>query len=275
MNPARFRRLSLALERRQPDLTVLMERVHKSHNLSAILRNCDAVGVLEVHAVLPPEGLDIHAHTSAGTAKWVRGAASRLDRRRRPFIERRWFPYPGGAPRGRRCRLPEGGLYEAHRIDGGGRAPWIERQRPRAGRFTRLDPDGRDGSVVQRVRSHCATPSSKLFGNATPPVCTRLPDSSPKSSTGSSSSGLILRLRVTCGPREPPIRGSLRTETSESCSRRVIGKGGGPRCGATAISHAGYWPFPGTGTSLPNWYRSDSSSPGYRNSNPVSSATAG
>ena len=72
MNPERFRRLSLALERRQPDLTVLMERVHKSHNLSAILRNCDAVGVLEAHAVLPSDGLDIHAHTSAGTAKWVR-----------------------------------------------------------------------------------------------------------------------------------------------------------------------------------------------------------
>ena len=72
MNPERFRRLSLALERRQPDLTVLMERVHKSHNLSAILRNCDAVGVLEAHAVLPPDGFDIHAHTSAGTAKWVR-----------------------------------------------------------------------------------------------------------------------------------------------------------------------------------------------------------
>ncbi|SVD20983.1 uncharacterized protein METZ01_LOCUS373837 [marine metagenome] len=72
MNPERFRKLSLALERRQPDLTVLMERVHKSHNLSAILRNCDAVGVLEAHAVLPSDGLDIHAHTSAGTAKWVR-----------------------------------------------------------------------------------------------------------------------------------------------------------------------------------------------------------
>ena len=72
MNPERFRRLFLALERRQPDLTVLMERVHKSHNLSAILRNCDAVGVLEAHAVLPSDGLDIHAHTSAGTAKWVR-----------------------------------------------------------------------------------------------------------------------------------------------------------------------------------------------------------
>ena len=72
MNPERFQRLARALRRRQPDLTVLMERVHKSHNLSAILRNCDAVGVLEAHAIPPEEGLQIHSHTSAGTAKWVR-----------------------------------------------------------------------------------------------------------------------------------------------------------------------------------------------------------
>ena len=72
MNPERFQKLARALRRRQPDLTVLMERVHKSHNLSAILRNCDAVGVLEAHAIPPEEGLQIHSHTSAGTAKWVR-----------------------------------------------------------------------------------------------------------------------------------------------------------------------------------------------------------
>ncbi len=72
MNPERFQKLARALRRRQPDLTVLMERVHKSHNLSAILRNCDAVGVFEAHAIPPEEGLQIHSHTSAGTAKWVR-----------------------------------------------------------------------------------------------------------------------------------------------------------------------------------------------------------
>ena len=72
MNPERFQKLARALRRRQPDLTVLMERVHKSHNLSAILRNCDAVGVLEAHAIPPEGGLQIHSHTSAGTAKWVR-----------------------------------------------------------------------------------------------------------------------------------------------------------------------------------------------------------
>lgn len=71
MLPDRFRRLRAVLERRQPDLTVLMERVNKPHNFSAILRNCDAVGVLEAHAVPPDGGLPLHHETSAGTSRWV------------------------------------------------------------------------------------------------------------------------------------------------------------------------------------------------------------
>jgi tRNA (guanosine-2'-O-)-methyltransferase len=73
MRPERFHRLRTVLSRRQPDLTVLMDRVHKSHNFSAILRNCDAVGVLEAHVVIPDGGnLDLHHGTSAGTKKWIR-----------------------------------------------------------------------------------------------------------------------------------------------------------------------------------------------------------
>lgn len=72
MRPQRFHRLRAVLRRRQPDLTVLMEKVNKSHNFSAILRNCDAVGVLEAHVVPPAHGLDLHHATSAGTRKWVR-----------------------------------------------------------------------------------------------------------------------------------------------------------------------------------------------------------
>lgn len=72
MRPERFRRLRTILARRQPDLAVLMDRVNKSHNFSAILRSCDAVGVLEAHVVPPAEGLDVHHGTSAGTKKWVR-----------------------------------------------------------------------------------------------------------------------------------------------------------------------------------------------------------
>lgn len=67
----RFDRIRQVLDRRQPDLTVLMDQVNKSHNFSAILRNCDAVGVLEAHAVPPDEGLPLHHGTSAGTARWI------------------------------------------------------------------------------------------------------------------------------------------------------------------------------------------------------------
>ncbi|RIH85633.1 tRNA (guanosine(18)-2'-O)-methyltransferase [Meiothermus luteus] len=70
------------LDKRQPDLTVLMERVHKPHNFSAILRSCDAVGVLEAHAVPPKHGLPeveeglqlegkTHLETSGSAVKWV------------------------------------------------------------------------------------------------------------------------------------------------------------------------------------------------------------
>lgn len=72
MRPERFRKLQEVLDRRQPDLTVLMERVHKPHNLSAILRNCDAAGVLEAHAVVPDDGLELHHDTSGGTTRWIR-----------------------------------------------------------------------------------------------------------------------------------------------------------------------------------------------------------
>jgi len=49
-----------------------MERVHKPHNLAAIVRNCDAAGILEVHAVPPEEGIELSKHTSAGSKRWVR-----------------------------------------------------------------------------------------------------------------------------------------------------------------------------------------------------------
>jgi tRNA (guanosine-2'-O-)-methyltransferase len=69
--PRRFERIQAVLNRRMADLTVLMEAVGKPHNLSAILRSCDAVGVLEAHAVSPRGRPPTFNSTAQGSQKWV------------------------------------------------------------------------------------------------------------------------------------------------------------------------------------------------------------
>lgn len=71
MTPHRLQRLREVLARRQPDLTVLMDGVHKKHNVSAVIRSCDAVGVLDAHAVWPGPRLRPHASLAGGSGRWV------------------------------------------------------------------------------------------------------------------------------------------------------------------------------------------------------------
>jgi tRNA (guanosine-2'-O-)-methyltransferase len=72
MTPERFARLKQALERRQHDLAVLADGVHKTHNISAILRSCDAVGVPRLHAVTRDSTIRGHHMIAGGSGRWVR-----------------------------------------------------------------------------------------------------------------------------------------------------------------------------------------------------------
>ncbi len=57
MTPARYNRLTSVLNNRQPDLTVVLENVFDPHNVSAVMRTCDAIGIQEVYILndrIPP-----------------------------------------------------------------------------------------------------------------------------------------------------------------------------------------------------------------------------
>ena len=71
MTAKRYQRILDVLAKRQPDLSVLAEDVYKPHNLSAMLRTCDAVGVGTVHAVTPTGGVPTFNETSASADKWI------------------------------------------------------------------------------------------------------------------------------------------------------------------------------------------------------------
>jgi len=69
MTGRRLERIRHVLDRRQPDLIVIMENAHKSHNFSAIVRTCDAVGILRTHAVAPAGAIPRHNDTAGALAR--------------------------------------------------------------------------------------------------------------------------------------------------------------------------------------------------------------
>jgi tRNA (guanosine-2'-O-)-methyltransferase len=71
MTPNRARRIRETLDRRQPDLRVITDSVHKGHNLSAIVRSCDAFGVLWMHSVVAADDFRTFRSTAMGSQRWV------------------------------------------------------------------------------------------------------------------------------------------------------------------------------------------------------------
>ncbi|MDH7513409.1 MAG: RNA methyltransferase [Clostridiales bacterium] len=68
----RIRKVRRMLSLRQPDLRVVLEGVTIAHNASAVIRTCDAAGVLYVDIISPqPDAFVLNRAISTRAEKWV------------------------------------------------------------------------------------------------------------------------------------------------------------------------------------------------------------
>ena len=72
MTIARLQKIKACLDKRQPDLSVITDYMHKPHNVSAVMRTCDATGVFSLHAVMPEdESFRARSGIAMGSDKWL------------------------------------------------------------------------------------------------------------------------------------------------------------------------------------------------------------
>ncbi len=73
MSPERKQKLSRVLSSRQFDLTVVLENVFDPHNISAVMRTCDAVGIQDIFILNTriPRHPKFGPRSSSGAAKWL------------------------------------------------------------------------------------------------------------------------------------------------------------------------------------------------------------
>lgn len=76
MTSKRVERFKKVVSGRQPDLTVILENVHDMHNIGAVMRTCDSVGIYNLYVLQTDpnvqfSNLSLGKRTSAGTRNWV------------------------------------------------------------------------------------------------------------------------------------------------------------------------------------------------------------
>jgi len=73
MTNERRQKIESVLSKRQNDLTVVLENVSDPHNISAVMRSCDAIGIQEIYVLntkIPPHK-KWGARSSSSAAKWL------------------------------------------------------------------------------------------------------------------------------------------------------------------------------------------------------------
>jgi tRNA (guanosine-2'-O-)-methyltransferase len=67
----RWERFNSVIGNRTKHLTVVLEDIYQSHNISAVLRSCECFGVQDVHIIEQRNAFEVNSQIDLGSSKWL------------------------------------------------------------------------------------------------------------------------------------------------------------------------------------------------------------
>lgn len=107
LTPRRRERFASVLSQRTRWITVVLENIYQEHNISAVLRTCDAFGLQDVAAIEKEFGFEVNRQIALGTDQWLTirrfagpspTADCLADHKRRGYRVIATSPRPGSVP---------------------------------------------------------------------------------------------------------------------------------------------------------------------------------
>jgi tRNA (guanosine-2'-O-)-methyltransferase len=71
LTPSRVAKMKAVLANRLEQFTVVLDNIHDPHNISAVLRSCEAFGIQDVHVIETVEPFKVNVEVSHHTEKWL------------------------------------------------------------------------------------------------------------------------------------------------------------------------------------------------------------
>ncbi|MFL2631160.1 MAG: TrmH family RNA methyltransferase [Thermodesulfobacteriota bacterium] len=85
---SRIKRIDKVLSKRTKGISVLLEDIYQGHNISAVLRTCDNLGIQNIYIIQDSNKIKLSKGVSLGSEKWVTLNIKKSNETKKAFILR-------------------------------------------------------------------------------------------------------------------------------------------------------------------------------------------
>ena len=85
---SRIERIDKVLSKRTKGISVLLEDIYQGHNISAVLRTCDNLGIQNIYVIQDSNKINLSKGISLGSEKWVTLKIKKINQTKSAFVKK-------------------------------------------------------------------------------------------------------------------------------------------------------------------------------------------